>query len=126
MSHRWDCPDRWQAEREGERAHEYGRGRYANPYDERYLPSWEREQSCPEAARAWEDGHRRAELREEEAAQERAAQARAKRDRAEADEQAYYEQRALAEAEANYYAMQQEQYGAEDIAEAERANRDEP
>lgn len=34
MSHRSDCPDRWTAEREGERAQEWGRGRYANPYDD--------------------------------------------------------------------------------------------
>ena len=101
MSHRWNCPDRWTAEREGERAHEYGRGRYSNPYDERHLSSWERDRACPDAARAWEDGHRRAERRAEEAAEEQAAEARAARRRAEADEEAYYEQ---------MYYQQQQQY----------------
>lgn len=90
MSHHWNCPDRWQAMREGERAQESGRGRYSNPYDERSLPSWDRDRACPDAARAWDDGHRRAEYRAEEAAEQRAAAARARRDQIEMDDEAYY------------------------------------
>src|SRR5262245_59914570 len=81
MSHRWDCPTRWEAEREGERAQEWGRSRSSNPYEEHY---WRpRDEGCPEAAEAWRDGYRRAEIREEEQREEDASRARAARHRAE-------------------------------------------
>ena len=54
MSHRYDCPTRWQAEREGERAFERGYG--GNPY----------RSQCRDAERAWDGGHRYAESREED------------------------------------------------------------
>lgn len=58
MSHRDDCPDRWEARREGERAFERGYGR--NPYE----PDMWGERGCEEAADEWKRGHRSAELRE--------------------------------------------------------------
>lgn len=62
MSHRDDCPDRWEARREGERAVERGWGHYSssNPYRSGS------DHECPEASRAWEDGRRAAEYRAEE------------------------------------------------------------
>lgn len=89
MSHRSDCPDRWTAEREGERAQEYGRGRYSNPYSDPI-------DGCEEGARAWSDGYRRAEYREEERREEEAA------------EQRRAERRHEEEAEYDYYAYQQQ------------------
>ena len=68
MSHRWDCPDRWEAERQGERAQEWGRSRSSNPHES----IWQGE-GCPEAAEAWRSGYRRAEMREEEQREEEAA-----------------------------------------------------
>ena len=86
MSHRDDCPSQWDAEREGERAQEYGRSRSSNPHES----IWH-DEGCPEAAEAWRSGYRRAEMREEEQREEEAAQQRAERRRAEleADEDDY-------------------------------------
>jgi hypothetical protein len=94
MSHRSDCPDRWTAEREGERAFEYGRGRYANPYDDR--------DGCPEASQSWDDGFRRAERHDEERREEEAAarRARARREQEYLEEAAWYEQQLAEEADA--------------------------
>jgi hypothetical protein len=95
MSHRDDCPSRWQAKREGERAFDNGLGSWRNPYRE----DWP-DQGCPEAQRAWCDGFRDAERREEErqieAAQERAHEQRRR-------EEAMYE-------EMYQQAQQEEQY----------------
>lgn len=115
MSHRWDCPTRWEAEREGERAHEYGRGQYSNPYDERNLSSWERDRACPDAERAWDDGYRRAMYRAEEEAEERAA---ARRLAARQAEEAEAEYEALVQAEQEHYAAL-EAREARDMAQAE-------
>ena len=94
MSHRWDCPDRWEAERQGERAFDSGRSRSANPHESLW-----HDEGCPEAADFWRSGYRRAELREEERREEErreeeAAQRRAERQRAElqAEEDNDYEQ----------------------------------
>jgi hypothetical protein len=90
MSHRSDCPSRWDAEREGARAHEWGRGRYANPYDDPFHSG----RGCEEAARSWDDGYRRAERQEEERQEEEAAARRAAARRAEEQaEEDYYFQR---------------------------------
>lgn len=109
MSHRDDCPDEYDARRDGERAHDFGRGYYSNPYRDR-------EEGCDEAASAWSSGYRAASARREE---ERAEEARAER-RAEerlADEEsaedAYYEERAEAEAAERDSEMEAEYYEAE-------------
>jgi len=74
MSHRDNCPTRWQAEREGQDAFARGAGRYSNPYDRSHGGS----DHCRDADRAWEDGHRQAERHaEEEAIQRRQDQRRA-------------------------------------------------
>ena len=89
MSHRHDCPDRWSARREGERAFEYGRGSYANPYDDFHRDG----NSCEEAARAWNDGYRAARYEQEE--REREAEEHQRREsqyRREIEEQQYYEE----------------------------------
>jgi hypothetical protein len=87
MSHRWDCPSRWEAEREGARAQEWGRSRSSNPYEDYYR----RDEGCPESADAWRDGYRRAEIREDERREEEAAQHRAAVRRAEVEaEESYY------------------------------------
>ena len=93
MSHRFDCPDRWTAEHEGERAQEWGRGRYANPYDDPFHSG----RGCEEAARFWDDGYRRAERREEERQEEEAYQRRAAARREEARlEDEYWDQQQCA------------------------------
>lgn len=109
MSHRWNCPTDDEARREGERAFEYGRSRYNNPYED---SPWNRDSACPEAAEEWERGHRRAEMRAEEEREEAAAQHRAAMRRAEveAEELDYYNR----QAEADHYAMLQEQDAEED------------
>lgn len=113
MSHRWDCPDDWEARREGERAHDRGASYYSNPYDG----------VCRDASDEWSYAYRRAEDRAEEEAAEAHAQAlraREARELADYEERAYYEQQA-------YYAEMQEQYEAEqwqeytEELEAERA-----
>lgn len=81
MSHRWDCPDRWEAERRGARDQEWGRSRSSNPYEDYFHP----ERGCEEAAEAWRSGYRRAEIREEEQREEDAARQRAAMRRAEAE-----------------------------------------
>ena len=109
MSHRWNCPTDWEAKREGERAFEYGRSRYSNPYED---SPWNRDRACPEAAEEWERGHRYAEMRAEEEREEEAARQRAAMRRAEAEaEESYYLNRAAEDyAQAQeYYAMQDEQ-----------------
>lgn len=106
MSHRDDCPSRWEAERRGERDQEWGRSRSSNPYEDYY----HRDEGCPEAAGAWRDGYRRAERREEERQEEEAAHRRAVKRRIEADEAAYYEEQERQE----YYAMQDEYSAAQD------------
>lgn len=99
MSHRDDCTDRYTARREGERAFDYGRGSYSNPY--------RGEDGCEEAANAWRRGF---EEREEERAREqreerRHAEARAEQ---EAYEAAMYEQEMEAAAAEAEYAAQLE------------------
>lgn len=99
MSHRLNCPSDWEARREGERAHESGRSRSSNPYEDHY---WNRDRACPDAAEEWRRGFLRAEIREEERREEEVARRRAAWRRAEADaEEAYY-----AEQEA-YYSQHQ-------------------
>jgi hypothetical protein len=78
MSHRDDCPSRWEAERQGERAQEWGRSRSSNPHESLWP-----DEGCPEAAEAWRSGYRRAEMREEEQREEEAARHRAEMHRAE-------------------------------------------
>jgi len=86
MSHRWDCPTDYEAEREGRRAAERGMGRYSNPYSE---SGWT---PCGEAEAHWQSGYRtgerarREEREEEERMEERAMQRR----REAADEEAYW------------------------------------
>ena len=107
MSHRWSCPTDWEARLEGERASDYGRSRYSNPYREQYGES-----HCEDAERAWERGFcYREEQREEEAAAERAAERRAAERRAYelAEEQEYMRRQ-----EEEYYAQQHEQEPPED------------
>lgn len=88
MSHRRDCPDRWEAERQGERAFEWGRSRSSNPHES----MWPGE-GCDEAADAWRSGYRRAGIREEEQREEDAARHRAAMRRAELQaEEDYYSQ----------------------------------
>jgi hypothetical protein len=90
MSHRNTCPDPYDARREGERAHDYGRGIYSNPYD---APFGDR--GCDEAAEAWRRGYRDAEYRrEEEDAEQRAAE---RRHQADLEEQRYLEEQYFAE-----------------------------
>lgn len=113
MSHQWNCPDRWEAEREGERAQEWGRSQSSNPYEDDY---WNRDKACPEAEEAWDRGYRRAEMRADEDRAEEAARQRAAMHRAEAEaEESYYMQQAAddyAQAQ-EYYASLQEQELAE-------------
>lgn len=78
MSHRWNCPDRRDAERDGERAYDRGVSRLRNPYD-----TFDPRERCDEAVDAWRDGYRRAEMRDEEEREENAARQRAARQRAE-------------------------------------------
>lgn len=112
MSHTDRCPDRWTAEREGERAQEYGRGRYANPYDDPFS-----REHCDEASEAWRSGYRRAEIREEEQREEEAAHHRAAIRRAEAeDEESYYLER-----ERQNYMQAQEYYAEVDAREADES-----
>ena len=61
MSHREDCPDRWVARREGERAFDRGQGPWRNPYKSSFP-----DEGCPEAAREWDRAYRDAEYQEEE------------------------------------------------------------
>lgn len=87
MSHRHDCPDPYQARREGDRYAGYGdwTSRYSNPYSGQ----------CDEAARAWERGYesRKEELAEEQRREQQAQQARERRAFEEAEqERMYYEQ----------------------------------
>lgn len=70
--YRDDCPDRWVARREGERAFERGYGQ--NPYRHRLG-----EKGYPEAAREWQSGYRSAEYREEERQERQREQARMER-----------------------------------------------
>jgi hypothetical protein len=108
MGHRWDCPTRWEAERQGERAFERGYG--SNPYRE----TWG-ETHCCEAERSWEDGRRAAELRDEERrSEERAAH---RRREAREMEEAYYRQldeeqmqRAYEQEANDYYRAEEEAY----------------
>lgn len=94
MSHRWDCPTRWEAEREGERAYE--RGSWSNPYERKPFE----DDHCREAERSWEDGRRYAERRhEEQQAEERASRQAAQR-----------RQWAQEEEEASYWRQQEEEH----------------
>jgi hypothetical protein len=113
MSHRWDCPDKRDAEREGERAAEYGRSRSSNPYES----VW-RDEGCPEAAEAWRDGYRHQEMREEERREEEAAQRRADVRRAYEleEEAAYYESMREADERAYDEAQRQAAYDEDQAA----------
>ena len=104
MSHRWNCPTDWEARHEGERAFEYGRSRYSNPYED---GPFNRDSACPEAAEEWDRGHRHAEMRADEEREEEAARQRSERRRAEEQEYDDYAQ------EQQYYAMQDERELAE-------------
>lgn len=114
MSHRDSCPDRWTAQREGERAQKNGYGRWRNPYDDPYSLT-----HCEEAADEWSRGYRRAEIREEEQREEDAARHRAEMRRVE--QQAEEDYALNRQSEYEYYAMQQEQYSEEDLRAAEEA-----
>ena len=85
MSHRDDCPSRWEAERQGERAQEWGRSRSSNPHESLWP-----DEGCPEAAEAWRSGYRRAEMRDEEQREEEAARHRAEMRRAELEAEDIY------------------------------------
>lgn len=118
MSHRESCPDRWEARREGERAHDRGYGSFRNPY------GGYGESACEEAERAWRSGwydaERQQEEREAEAAQERAMRRRI-------DEEAEYERAMIEQAERDeYYARAEEQWPDEpDNADADARRGDE-
>jgi hypothetical protein len=86
VSHRWDCPTDYEAEREGRRAGESGyKSRYSNPYTETGF------QPCEEAERHWEDGFRAGERAREQQEEEERCAARAARRRAEeAAEEEYW------------------------------------
>ena len=89
MSHRHDCPDRWEARREGERASERGYGCYSNPYADRYHDG----RGCEEAERNWEEGYRQAEYeRHELERDEEEIRARQVRERREQEEIEYYQE----------------------------------
>jgi hypothetical protein len=92
----------------------------SNPYEDSY---WNRDTACPEAAEEWSRGYRHAEMRAEEEREEEAARHRAamRRAEAEAEEWGWMDR----QAEADYYAMQQEQYAEEDIRAAEAAQEQE-
>src|SRR5262245_48108462 len=125
MSHRWDCPTDWEAEREGRYAGDRGRSRYSNPYAD----------ECHEAEQAWDRGYRRGMYdREEREAEERAAERRAAGRRQAAEEEEYYlsqswyeEQESAAmyeaEMEAQYIADMERQYieEQEHLSDIERA-----
>jgi hypothetical protein len=98
MSHRWDCPDRWEARREGERAFERGTGIWRNPYEDNFL-----EPNCPEAAEEWRRSYRAAEQREEERQAEERHQHRLAEQRREQEE---YERMVY---EQEYYARLEEE-----------------
>jgi len=101
MSHRNDCPQPWEARREGYRSGEYetyGRNPYKSSFDN---------EGCDEAARHWERGKWDAEYdreREEEQAQEDERRERARQ-----------EERHLEE-------LREEQYRQDMIAEGEQDN----
>lgn len=89
MSHRDDCPDPYQARREGDRHAGYGdwSTRYSNPYSGY--------DGCPEAARAWERGFdaRKEEMAEEHRREQHAEHARQHRAQEAAEEERqYYDQ----------------------------------
>jgi hypothetical protein len=65
MSHRFDCPSKYEARRTGERAFERGDGSWRNPYKS----DWP-DEGCPEAAQEWRRGYRDAERRQEEREEE--------------------------------------------------------
>ncbi len=107
MSHNWNCPSKWEAEREARYAAErdqesrWGRS-YSDPYD------------CVEANRAYRDEYDSSYLRAEEQAQEeRAAQRRAEQRRHEQEqEEEYYRQQAeeASQMEAAYNAAMERDY----------------
>lgn len=89
MSHRENCPDDYDARREGQRAYESGTGSWRNPYGDGG------EQPCDDAERAWRSGYRSAERDDEERrAEERDEQRRAETARCEreSEEAAHYAQ----------------------------------
>lgn len=105
MSHRDDCPDPYQARREGDRVAGYGdwTSRYSNPYSGY--------DGCPEAARAWESGYesRKEEMAEEQRREQQAEHARQQRAQEAAEEERhYYEQQ-----EENRQQEEEEQRAAE-------------
>ena len=105
MSHTWDCPEPWQAEREGRRAGERGYpGRWNNPYKD----------TCEEAAEQWERGHRSGEYDREQREEEERAERRARAQREEAAYRAAYEEEQMQ----SYY---QQDYYEEERAAAEHA-----
>lgn len=90
MSHRDDCPSRWEAERKGRDAAHRHYSSYDNPYRDQYG----NEQACPEAESAWSYGlnrerDRMEDERREEQEREWAAQRAAEYQRQ--SEQDYYE-----------------------------------
>ena len=119
MSHRWDCPTPWEAEREGERAYERGRSSWSNPYDDRN--SFDRH-PCHEAERSWDRGYRYAERRHEEEVIEQRAAERRRQERewaqqeeealymqAQEDWQQQYDEQMAADEAAHYFWMEQDQ-----------------
>lgn len=107
MSHRWYCPDEYEARRRARRdadcdAHD-GYRRYSTPYDD-----------CPEASNAYRrEYEREVAYREEEIAMERQRERRRAEERAmeeeaqrQAEEEAYWR----AQEEAHYREMQEEHY----------------
>lgn len=116
MSHRWDCPTRWEAEREGQRAFERGEGSWRNPYN----GDWHNGRlgdGCEDAERAWRDGHRGAERREEERQEEQRIEQRREMHRREeaeylraAEEQAYWDSIAEQQADDHYAGMAEQMF----------------
>lgn len=110
MSHRDDCPSRYEAERRGERDYERnGYRSYSTPYDSRFD-----DEGCPEAQRAYLDGQRHAEYRaEEEAAEQHAAERRR--------QQAEYERQQYQEYEQQLQWAEHEQWANEQLEQADVA-----
>ena len=104
MSHRWDCPDRWTAEREGRE--DADRQWWAREPERNHYGCDEADRHYREAFEEWREEEERAERRqqeereEEERQEQRACQRR--REEHEQEEQELYAQ------EQEYYARQDE------------------
>ena len=114
MSHRWDCPDRYESEREARRQaswdHEYGS--YARPHDRSSQFT-----DCDEAQHDYERAYERERERLEEIAAEERRQDEAREQRRYEDrmeEQRYYDQ----QMQDAYDAMLEEDFAIRDAPQA--------